>query len=360
MDFPNATISELLCLAEAVENNDIKKTFHSSIVKRIHDKKFFITDEETKIRFNNLSKHLYNENELFLFSFVTHMLEDNNEFRKRPYSATESESSANEVSKQKHRKINNLENKKTTSNNDLLNDSDETFSIKIEDECIIEDEEVQEFNIESNVQKEITTDDYEDNIEDTNDDSENENSEEGFIENKINSNSRRIKHKSLKCNSPSEHQSSYSNSSIDESENYNANDDISNVKTAFQGKIISFTIKNKHDDLLFINDFLRAIKKIILSSIVNHIHTLIALKFNVTLCVSYSKRSGKLKNIIMKTFIAPTSLCTKSSNNNKMLHETFEHLNNMSEEFQDNGWILEKIEELQININKYNPLRASS
>lgn len=305
MEFPD-NINDLLRLAEVANNINRKKSIYSLIIKKVYDKVLTINDEYSKFRFNKLTHQIYDDEEIFFFNFVTKMLTNENNFRKRPFSSIENDQNPNDFA--------------STNTRDSSNSSDNCndYLIKIEKECIIDDEINQDnsWQIENTYEQEISE-------------------------------------------APTEH---CENIIFDELpiQQYTS-EHISTMQDAFEGKIINFAIKNKFDNLLCVKYFLLSTKRVIIESLDKQIKNLVAIKINLILYLNFSKLTNKNKIVTEKSFITSPSLCTRSSNKNKILNDSFEYLIKITEDFQGlNGWTLEQILRIQINVNTYNPLRASS
>lgn len=344
MNFPYATISELLSLAEAVENMEMKKSFHSTIVKRVYNKQLAFDDEDDKMRFNKLSTLIYNQEDLFFFAFVTDML-NRRQKRKRPIcTIIDARTLSNDDKKSKPNEIISIEKSDDKNKNVNILSTVSSASAQMPSTSVnkIDQSSIKTIHkITNETEVEIVISESEEEVfEILNSDDDN-----SFDNNK----------------QPEDCDNELSNASdmFDDLEHYSIKD-ISDVQCAFDRRIRSFKIYNKNKKLLFANQFLFPTKKIILSKIEIYIKELIVFKINVTICTVYSKLENMIKSTNTKSFTAPSLLCTQSSDCDKIIYETFEYLNNISEEFQDSGWSLEEILSLQVNVNKYNPLRASS
>lgn len=135
------------------------------------------------------------------------------------------------------------------------------------------------------------------------------------------------------------------------------------IKSAFKSRIQSFKIINLNKKELIFLEFFNKIKKALIVLIEEHIKVYTTIKVNIELFGLYVlKKTEDVIETDIKSFNTKYKVITQSINLNEFLNTWFEVIKTKSEEFneQNSGWSLLEILHLEININKYNPLRASA
>ena len=142
-------------------------------------------------------------------------------------------------------------------------------------------------------------------------------------------------------------------------ENYFMND-IVFLESSFKNRIVSFVINNKNNFIVCIESFLCSIKKILIKMIIKLIAQHTSVKINFIFSGDYSKLPEEACDV--KTIQTRNFIFTSSTDCSEQLKEIFGVIKTKSEEFEEkgSGWSIQKILQLQINVNKYDPLCASS
>ncbi|XP_025829967.1 uncharacterized protein LOC112904359, partial [Agrilus planipennis] len=131
------------------------------------------------------------------------------------------------------------------------------------------------------------------------------------------------------------------------------------LSSAFASRIASFRITSAKY-LLSYNDFFTDVLDKCVRVIRNQIHLHDTLKINLEVFGRYVHETKHLVEI--KSFNTNNKVVTRSIDLPNLLQNFFKILEAKASEFQEreSGWILERVLFLEINFNKYNPLRASS
>lgn len=133
------------------------------------------------------------------------------------------------------------------------------------------------------------------------------------------------------------------------------------VDSAFQGRIRTGAIVNiSHKD---IENFLEDAEKLYVKNIKDTLETHTSLKVNATLLAKYSKISNDEEILKVKNFSTKNVEIFRSTDLVNIFQENVvEEIDKKIDDFQDegSGWILQSIINLEVNINKYNPLRGNS
>lgn len=162
--------------------------------------------------------------------------------------------------------------------------------------------------------------------------------------------------------------SSYSthSRSLQHKENSQENHPDNNIKIltqAFKGRLISFRIypiKSTEKIEYDIEKFLNSLKLQIIELINDNLKKFTTIKCNMELFGQYYLQSKD--KIEIKSFNSKYKVLTKNDDVNDFIQLTFEILRNKASEFQekDSGWALLELLFLELNVSKFNPLRASS
>ena len=142
-------------------------------------------------------------------------------------------------------------------------------------------------------------------------------------------------------------------------ENYFMSDVIF-LESAFKNRIVSFVIKNKNDFIVCIESFLSSIKKIIVRMIEKMIAQHTCVKINFIFAGDFSKLPEDVCDV--KTIQTQNFIFTSSTDSSEQLIDIFNTIKTRSEEFEQkgSGWSIKKVLQIQINVNKFNPLAGSS
>ncbi|VEN62739.1 unnamed protein product [Callosobruchus maculatus] len=136
-------------------------------------------------------------------------------------------------------------------------------------------------------------------------------------------------------------------------------DSVRVCRSAFGGKIVSYQV-NSDLETLNVEDYIQSIKSKSVQLLEQQVLKHTAIKANVELFALYILPTKEMRDI--KSHNTANKILTRSSDIDREFDAFLAILNEKSKEFaeRESGWVLEKILYLEININKYNPLRASS
>lgn len=145
------------------------------------------------------------------------------------------------------------------------------------------------------------------------------------------------------------------------SEFYKDND-IEIIKTAFKSRISTYRVNNRKSDELSIKSFLNNIKTSVLFLINENLQTHKSLKVNVEIFCGYMLEKINKLEYDTKSFNTKNEVITISTKLNEVYDTWMDSINTKSEDFseRESGWHLLEILYLEVNINKYDPLRGSS
>jgi hypothetical protein len=139
----------------------------------------------------------------------------------------------------------------------------------------------------------------------------------------------------------------------------NVRDGVEIISTAFKNRISTHRIKGQktHIDL---ENFITEIKPKILEILRESIEKFITVKIQFEVFGSYVIEEKDLQE--MKSFNTKYMVVTKASDLDEIIHTFMKIIDQKMNDFQerDSGWALESILFLELNINKFNPLRGSS
>ncbi|CAH1110717.1 unnamed protein product [Psylliodes chrysocephalus] len=133
---------------------------------------------------------------------------------------------------------------------------------------------------------------------------------------------------------------------------------VSKFTHAFKNRIASFRITSTH--LISHSGFLYDIKPKVLGIINDYLQRHTSLKINFELFGIYVKPDAELSDI--KSMNTENKIVTVSSNLNKIFEKFKEAIMAQASEFQekDSNWSLQEILFLNVNINRYSAIAASS
>lgn len=133
------------------------------------------------------------------------------------------------------------------------------------------------------------------------------------------------------------------------------------IKTAFKSRIQSFKIKNLNENEIIFDNFFKMIKDSIMILIEEHVKIHTAVKVNIELFCMYELCKNEEIKTDIKSFNTKYEIISQSTSIDENCAKWFNTIKTKSDEFneQESGWSLLQILHLEVNINKYNPLRAS-
>lgn len=128
----------------------------------------------------------------------------------------------------------------------------------------------------------------------------------------------------------------------------------------FNGKIITYRIRNENEAVFRCKEFMISIKGIVKEICESYLDVFKNVKINFKLNGLYSK--PPLEEISTKCFNTRNFIFQYSTTFNEFFEEIMEIIERKSEEFQekDSGWSLLKILNLEMNLHKNNSLKGSS
>src|SRR3978361_159471 len=130
-------------------------------------------------------------------------------------------------------------------------------------------------------------------------------------------------------------------------------------RSAFRGRIVSYKA-NSEQSHLSVFDFMDEVRASVIDLLGNEVKKHGQVKVNFELFGLYFLPSQDLRDI--KSFLTRNSVLYASTNLSDIYNSFTQNLDVKASNFleRDSGWILERFLHLEININKFNPLRASS
>lgn len=267
-----------------------------------------------------------------------------------------------------------VENDDSFNNNDNDNDFDDTNSSSnnsaFESEIIVNSED--QIDDDNNLSE--NNDNFNDSL--NNNDFEEQNAIENYDQSVTNQNDYN-EHVNNDSNNSNNNQIDNNSNSEDETDNnqtgtglssnnieiqYN-NDDVEIVHQAFRNRVATYIIRNKNNSEMCIKTFMKLIKNLLINLIKSSLEEHISVKINFLLSSLYFKPLCDFQiNENVKSINTRNMVYTLSSNISKNIDDTIDVLHSMSEDFQEkgSGWCMKNILYLQVNINKFNPLKASS
>ncbi|XP_055856053.1 uncharacterized protein LOC129919224 [Episyrphus balteatus] len=138
-------------------------------------------------------------------------------------------------------------------------------------------------------------------------------------------------------------------------------DNVEVICTAFKSRIKSYRIRDcdRHIDY---KDFMKKQECTILGLITEVLQAQNVLKVNFEMFGLYVKDNSDETVTDTKSFNTKNEVINQSTDLRKSYRKFTEDITSKSEEFQerDSGWALQEVLYLEININKYNPMRGAS
>ncbi|CAH2020888.1 unnamed protein product [Acanthoscelides obtectus] len=134
---------------------------------------------------------------------------------------------------------------------------------------------------------------------------------------------------------------------------------VSVCRSVHWGRIVSYQI-TASIDTLNVTEYMNNLEHDSINVIENELHKQTTLKINMELFGLYILPAKSRREV--KSHNTNNVIITQSSNLKAIYHDLESKIEQKSEDFaeKDSGWVLEKTLYLEININKYNPLRAAS
>lgn len=133
------------------------------------------------------------------------------------------------------------------------------------------------------------------------------------------------------------------------------------IKSVFKKRIQSFKIVNLNKEELIFDEFFKVIKTAIITLIEEHIKLFTTVKVNIELFGLYELIKKDEIDTDIKSFNTRNEIMSVSSDLNNIIETWFEIIKVKSEDFneQNSGWSLLEILHMEVNINKYEPMKAS-
>lgn len=138
------------------------------------------------------------------------------------------------------------------------------------------------------------------------------------------------------------------------------------IRQGFQGRIATFVLENKNEDIILPEQYFETIKDDLIIFLKKELLKLKMFKFNIELFAEYVKphklENDEVENIFsVKSFNSKMEIIQAEHEIETVLDNMIEKILNETEEFQekDSGWSLSKLLHLEININEYKPLQGS-
>ncbi len=139
---------------------------------------------------------------------------------------------------------------------------------------------------------------------------------------------------------------------------------ITIVENAFKSRIISYRVTDEPNEYTEVSDFTDAIKNKICSLLKTQIDLHNAIKVNLEVFAQYIKFDSKNGENIssIKSFNTKNQIFNAGTDFNQIYDDFVVAIKAQSEEFQEkeSGWGAAKILFMEVNVNKYNPMRGSS
>ncbi|CAH0406333.1 unnamed protein product [Chilo suppressalis] len=138
-------------------------------------------------------------------------------------------------------------------------------------------------------------------------------------------------------------------------------DGIEKICSAFRNRIASYRLSNSDAETGAPADFLRGMRARVLQLLQARQLTLNSIKVNFELFAEFYLRSNGTDKCEIKSFATENIVVHKNFDFNDFFSQVVAIISSKIDEFQerDSGWLFLRNLHLEININKYNPLRAS-
>nr|XP_032289060.1 uncharacterized protein LOC116649904 [Drosophila virilis] len=145
------------------------------------------------------------------------------------------------------------------------------------------------------------------------------------------------------------------------------NDNLRCIRSAFKNRIEAYVIENPNKYCLNITTFFQLINKQVYELLRDALQKHINIKFNFELYCNYVliKESEDYYKTDLKSHQTKMQILHATMDDrelNGIINELYDYIKNEMSEFQerDSGWSLSEIAHLEVNINKYQPLKGTN
>lgn len=137
-------------------------------------------------------------------------------------------------------------------------------------------------------------------------------------------------------------------------------ENIKIMNSAFKSRMINYRISDEPLEHVEIDDFLKTVKNKIFNLLDIGIEKHKALKVNFELFSLYTKYVEKNEENLIKSFNTKYRIINSGTDKSKMLEDVLQYLQVRSRCFKKNksGWVAQKVLYLDLNINKFQPMRG--
>lgn len=138
------------------------------------------------------------------------------------------------------------------------------------------------------------------------------------------------------------------------------NNDVNIIKSAFGSRVVSYRIKNSDKSILRPSVFLDNIKSVVKALVDDYLEVNLCFKLNIELFALYCLPTDFTVDV--KSFNTRNEIFTISVDFNEVFEQWMHYIDKKVEGFEDkeSGWGVVEIIHLELNFNKYSPLRGSS
>ncbi|CAH1107138.1 unnamed protein product [Psylliodes chrysocephalus] len=135
---------------------------------------------------------------------------------------------------------------------------------------------------------------------------------------------------------------------------------VTKLTHAFKNRIASYRFSSSDENKISYNDFFNGVKPKVINKISEYLQQHISLKINMEIFGIYVKPDKEMSDI--KSMNSPNKIVTTASNLEELYGEFKSELMMQASEFQekDSNWSLQEIMFLDVNINRFNSIAASS
>lgn len=158
------------------------------------------------------------------------------------------------------------------------------------------------------------------------------------------------------------HITSHCNSNEHKTKALRVDDDcIEIIETAFKNRIISFRFMAHDNESLSYSQFLSNKQKLMVDQIKKILHDCNSIKINLQTFGLYILPKKDAKEEV-KSFNTRNQVVSNATDLNELLRQFFDKIGQKTQEFceRESGWTLVKVLFVELNINKYEPLRCGS
>lgn len=145
------------------------------------------------------------------------------------------------------------------------------------------------------------------------------------------------------------------------------NDNLKCIRSAFKNRIEAYIIKNPNKDCLNVSTFFQLINRQVCELLIHALQKHINIKFNFELFCNYVliKASEDYYKTELKSHQTKMQILYATTDDNELnnlINELCEFIKSEMSEFQerDSGWSLSEIVHLEVNINKYQPIKGTN